>query len=62
MENLFEEGWKEREAMIDREEEEEILFFKDEDIKSGLEDCSKSLIRRLLADHFFFSRNNGKCY
>lgn len=31
-------------------EEEEILFFEEEDIKSRLEDCTRSLVGRLLTD------------
>ena len=35
------------------EEEDNILFFDEDDIKSGLEECTKSLVGRLLADKPF---------
>lgn len=43
----------ERVETISDEKEEEILFFDTEDIKSGLEDCSKSVVRMLLVDKSF---------
>ena len=41
------------EVNISDKEEEEILYFDDEDIKSGVEDCSRSLVARLLTDKSF---------
>ena len=37
----------------DLENEEDILFFEEEDIREGVEECSKSLIGRLMADRSF---------
>ena len=39
----------------DQEVEEDILFFEIEDIREGVEECSKSLIGRILADRPFSS-------
>ena len=41
------------EVNISDKEEEEILYFDKEDIKSGVEDCSRSLVGRLLTDKSF---------